>query len=119
MAKVTILGQVRQSGGKRVQVRGVFTQKKKLWVALEKIAGSLIGKFFFDDVTSKEYDPTYSVLCNRLRITGRATILDEHKEKEFLVVETTTNEIRDWDTTEDGLPKCNPAKGADDEEKSE
>lgn len=115
MAKVTVLGQVRAAGVKRTQIRGVFTQKKKLWAALETIAGSLTGKFIVDDVTSKEYDATYSVLCNRIRTTGRATILNASKEKEYLIVETTTNEIRDWDTGDDGLPRLNPAMGVDDE----
>ena len=118
MAKVTVILQSRQTGVSKGQVRGVFTQKKKLWTALEELAGSMAGKFIIDDVTEKEYDASYKSLCDRLRTVGRATILDVNKIREFLVVETNMNEARDWDTGDDGIPRLNPAKGADDDEKT-
>lgn len=119
MAKVTVILQPRKAGSSKGGVRGVFTQKKKLWAALESLAGSLTGKFIIDDVTEKEYDATYKGMCDRLRTVGRATVLSAEKTREFLVIETNMNEVRDWDTSDDGVPRINPAKGADDEKEGE
>jgi hypothetical protein len=118
MARVIVLGQVKE-GNQKVQLRGVFTQKKKLWQAIETIAGPIQGKFILDDVSGKEYDATYANLCNRLRLIGRATLLGPDKQRECLIIESMLNEIRDWDTDENNNPKLNPVKGNEDDKEGE
>ena len=46
---------------------------------------------------------------------GRATILDAEGKRIFLVVDTKVNEIRDWDTGENGKPVLNPVKDSEEE----
>ena len=107
MARVQVLGQRCPYGGKML-IRGVFTQKKKLWVAMEEIAspGELSSMMVVDDVTGKELPASYGALCDRLRVVGRATVVKDG-EREFQVVDAETNLLRGWDVGEEG-PKCNP-----------
>lgn len=115
MARALVLCQAKSHDSPKLQVRGVFTQKKKLWEALSG-CGHQIGWKVLDDVVGKEYDSTYTNLCNRLRLVGRATIINAEGERVFLVVDTQVNELRDWDTGEDGKPVLNPVKGVDEPE---
>jgi hypothetical protein len=85
-----------------------------LWEALGG-CGHQVGWKVLDDVAGKEYDSTYANLCNRLRLVGRATILNAEGKRIFLVVDTKVNEIRDWDTGEDGKPVLNPVKDSEEE----
>jgi hypothetical protein len=88
--------------------RGVFTQKKKLWEAMGKIAGEpLEGMSVADDVTGKKYELNYATLCRIMRIEGRAVVLSGG-EKMFLVVEAEKNKVRPWDVNEQGEPRSNP-----------
>jgi len=111
MARALVLCQVKTD---KLQIRGTFSQKKKLWEALGG-CGHQVGWKVLDDVAGKEYDSTYANLCNRLRLVGRATILNAEGKRIFLVVDTKVNEIRDWDTGEDGKPVLNPVKDSEEE----
>ena len=115
MARALVLCQVKNSDVPKLQVRGTFSQKKKLWEVLGSCGGHQVGWKIFDDVAEKQYDMSYSALCNRLRLTGRATILNAEGKRIFLVVDTEKNVVRDWDTGEDGKPVANPAKDSEEE----
>jgi hypothetical protein len=100
-------------------IRGVFTQKKKLWEAVGKLAGEMKGWHVLDDVAGKSYEATYANLCNRLRLIGRATVTNPEGMRVFLIVDAQMNSVRDWDVDEEGKPQPNPIKGEADEEKGE
>ena len=108
MAKVLILGQRRSDESNRVQIRGVFSQKKKLWGELESLA-DLSTAMLLDDVTRKESKAKYHLLCGLMTTAGRATILDSNGDRQFIVWETEMNQLRDWDTDDEG-PVYNPVK---------
>jgi hypothetical protein len=115
MAKVTILNQRHPSG--KILNRGVFTQKKKLWETMTGLA-ELTSLVLLDDVSGKEIQASYNGLCEKLRRAGRAVLVEPGNPtgvKAFLVTETVTNELRDWDLDEQGNPRYNPAKGGDEE----
>jgi hypothetical protein len=108
MAKVQVLGQRCPHGGKML-VRGVFTQRKKLYAAMLELSGedSWTEMELLDDVSGKTMPMNYNALCKQLRVTGRATVLGPDGKREFQVIDAATNEIRDWDVDEEG-PRCNP-----------
>jgi len=109
MAKVQVLGQ-RCPHGDRMLVRGVFTQKKKLWAAMGEALGgaALVADLaIVDDMSGRSSPATYGLLCDRLRVVGRATLVGPDGRREFQVVDALTNELRDWDVDEEG-PRCNP-----------
>ena len=110
MAKVQVLGQRCRHGGKML-VRGVFTQKKKLWEAMEESFSPhpLDSLVIVNDVSGSSVPASYGALCDRLRVLGRATFVAPDGRREFQVVDAVTNELRDWDVDEEG-PRCNPAK---------
>jgi hypothetical protein len=116
MARALVLCQTRNPDTPKLQIRGVFTQKKKLWIAITSLAGDLTGWKIFDDVQAKEYDANYNSLCNRLRINGRTTIINPEGVRIFLVVDSQMNSLRDWDTDNENKPKLNPLGGTDDDE---
>jgi len=89
-------------------IRGVFSQKKKLWDEMEKMAGpeALSGMTVLDDVSGKEVPASYGALCDRLRVVGRAALLKDG-EREFQIVDAEMNKLRGWDIGEEG-PRCNP-----------
>ena len=107
MAKVQVLGQCCPYGGKML-IRGVFSQKKKLWEALIEISGEskLLEMIVIGEVGYSEMTATYTHVCNRLRVMGRVA-LAYNGIREFQIVDVATNEIRAWDIEEDG-PVCNP-----------
>jgi hypothetical protein len=87
-------------------IRGVFTQKKKLWEAIEDIG---INSLMIRDDFSKKLSPcSYNGLCKVLREVGRVTLADEDGKIVFMIVDAETNQLRDWDIDEDGEPRCNP-----------
>ena len=90
-------------------IRGVFTQKKKLWAAMEEVfaPASLEDLTIVDDVSGRSVPASYGALCDRLRTIGRATFTAADGKREFQVIDAATNEVRDWDVDEEG-PKCNP-----------
>lgn len=107
MPKVQVLGQRCPHGGKML-IRGVFTQRKKLWEAMEKVFdGSLEDLMLLDDTSNKMLPASYNALCKYLRQMGRASLVDANSRREFQVVDASTNELRDWDVDEEG-PRCNP-----------
>ena len=111
MARALVLCQVKNPETPKLQVRGVFSQKKKLWETIEKLAGDMTGWKNYDDVSEKDYDSTYATLCNRLRLIGRVTIKNTEGQRIFLIVDTKINEVRNWDTDEDGVLTINPVQG--------
>ena len=112
MAKISVMGQVCPHGdAHRILIRGVFTQKKKLWKAMEEVFdGNLEDLQIFDDVNSRDVTMSYNALCNQLRINGRCTLTLENGDKQFLIVDGVTNEIRGWDINEEGEAVCNPPR---------
>lgn len=108
MAKVQVLGQRCPHGGKML-IRGVFSQKKKLWAAMQEASlCPLEGLQLVGDMSGDMKDANYSRLCVSLRQTGRATLATPDGTREFQVVETVRNQLRPWDVDEEG-PVCNPA----------
>jgi hypothetical protein len=118
MAKVTVLAAIRSPSNKKLQLKGAFSQKKKLWEALEPMIPQPGNCKILDDVTGKTYDCNYNCLCGRLRTVGRASILDSQGQRQFFIIETNMNDVRDWDTGEDGNARLNPARGSEDEKES-
>lgn len=117
MARVLVLLQTKDADVPKLQVRGTFSQKKKLWEVLGSCGGHQVGWKILDDVSEKQYDMSYGALCSRLRAIGRVTVLDGEGRRVFLIVETQKNALRDWDTGEEGKPVLNPVK--DDEPEGE
>jgi len=124
MAKVQILGQ-RCPHGDKMLIRGVFTQKVKLWAGICNLlveagvltqaqakeaikTGKLECLYLFDDIAAKTVPATYGTLCKHLQVMGRAAFVEDDRRREFQVVDALTNEIRGWDVDEEG-PRCNPA----------
>ena len=109
MAKVIVLIQNKPDTNTNC-VRGVFSQKKKVWTALEELTDNKVGDYTLkDDVSGVQVDATYNRLCNMLTKAGRTHLLLEDKPV-FLLVELVGNEIRDWDLDNEGKPKYNPVK---------
>lgn len=106
MAKVQVLGQ-RCPHGKKMLIRGVFTQKIKLWTGIEELVESVDDLLIKDDFSDKTMPCTYGKLCNQLTKIGRVTIIDSDGPL-FQVVDAEQNQLRDWDVDEGGEPKCNP-----------
>jgi len=107
MAKVFILGRkLSVNGDDKMIISGVFTQKKTLWEELGKIC-ELDSFQISDDVGGRTADITYAILCEKLRVVGRASIL-KNGIREFQVTGAELNEIRPSDFDENGKPKCNP-----------
>ena len=108
MARVQVLGQ-RCPHGNKMLIRGVFTQRKKLYATMLELSGkdSLTEMELLDDITGKMMPANYNALCKQLRQTGRATLVGPDGKREFQVIDAVTNEIRDWDVDEEG-PRCNP-----------
>jgi len=111
MARLITMVQ-RRSGLGRMFVRGNFTQKKNAWEVLEGLEPSLESMVIFDDVTGLEFPLSYRKLCDMLRKNGRAVIArPEGGNKEFLLIESEANKVREWDVDEDGIPIPNPVGG--------
>lgn len=110
MARVQILGQRCPHGGQML-IRGVFTQKKKLWDAMAEAytIGELADLTMLDDISGGSAPASYASLCTRLRQVGRAALAAPDGKREFQVVDAVTNKIRDWDVDEEG-PRCNPVE---------
>ena len=107
MARVQILGQKCPFNDKML-IRGVFTQKTKLWAALESLRDDLDKFILTDDMGEKPAPLTYARLCTKLTKAGRASLAMDGV-REFQISDALTNELRDWDVTEEGL-RCNPIK---------
>jgi hypothetical protein len=105
MAKVQVLGQ-RCLHKPKMLIRGVFTQKKKLWEAMEELYKQPL--MIRDDFTKKLVPCNYNGLCKILREVGRVTLVAEDGDTIFQIVDAETNKLRDWDIDEDGEPRCNP-----------
>jgi len=114
MAKVISMGQRSPADPLRLMHRGVFTQKKKVWEAMESLVGKerLVQCEIYDDVAEKRIGANQSRMTSLLTKAGRAIVLDEAGEPLFLLVESETNVVRDWDVDEDGDPVYNPVKKA-------
>jgi len=110
MAKALIVAQ-RHSSGRMLQ-RGAFTQKKKFWESLvDRIGMEKITHYqLFNDIDQSTIEANYPRLCKFIASYGRVTILDEEGVPQFLVVETTQNEWREWDLDDEGEPVPNPVK---------
>jgi hypothetical protein len=118
MARMLILAQARTLASAetgKVQVRGVFSQKKKLLTFLQSQELELDKMLLFDDVAGKDREFKYTTLCNIVSANGRAVIKDAAGRKQYLIVEAAVNAPRGWDTDENGNPVANPTKGDDDE----
>ena len=107
MARILVVCQAKTPGEPRLQVRGVFSQKKKLW----EVLGIQSDWKIVNDVTEKEYDATYAILCAQLRQVGRVSIVDANGRRIYFIVEGVKNELRGWDTDGAGNPVVNPVKG--------
>ena len=72
MARVIILCESPPGQGKCL-VRGAYTQRKKVWAAVEQTVGGLQSTHTLaDDITGKEFPAKYPKLCDLLRRNGRA-----------------------------------------------
>jgi hypothetical protein len=119
MAKVIVLFQRGSVEPRKMMLRGVFTQKKKVWETF--IVGFIKDKkfYFFDDVTEKRYDASYGRMCALLARAGRAWLVDtETGSPEALLIETQMNALRNRDVDDAGKPRNNPVQ-KDETESSE
>lgn len=109
MAQKFIAAQVRTSPDQRktTQIRGVFSQKKKLWEGFFK-GQYETGHFLYEDTIDKTRDMTYNNLCNVLTNNGRVVIIDSEGERQAIIVAASENELRGWDNDESGTPVANP-----------
>jgi len=116
MSKVIIVARRHPELGLML-IRGEFTQKKKVWEAIEaEIGKERLAQFrLFNDLDQSSIEANYSRLCKRISDNGRTILLDESGKPEFLLVEAVQNEWRGWDLNEAGEPVPNPAgkSGAD------
>jgi len=85
-----------------------FTTKKLVWEAIEKLAPDVSALKIYDDMTHKEVPATYGALCDRLRVTGRATLVGPDGIPEFQIFDREQNVVADWDVDAEGQPRCNP-----------
>jgi hypothetical protein len=108
MARMIVMAQKGPGGG--MLVRGLFTQKKKLWEALEQLEPAMSSMVVFDDVSASESPVSYRKVCDMLRVNGRAVIALKGGDKEFLMIESEVNRLRDWDVGQDGVPVPNPVR---------
>ena len=106
MARVQTLGQRHPQTGKMLIRCCAFSQKKKVWTALESLADLTVLELF-NDVTEKRSRLTYGGLCEMLRVNGRASIVAANGQREFQIIDGETNILRDWDVDEEGTV-CNP-----------
>ena len=124
MARVIILCESPPGQGKCL-VRGAYTQRKKVWAAIEQSVGGLQSTHALaDDITGKEFPAKYPKLCDLLRRNGRALLLEPgstyrepgESARRFLLVEGELNKLRDWDLDDEGRPRPCPLGGAEDGE---
>ena len=115
MAKVIVLFQRGSVKPRKMMLRGSFTQKKKVWEAFAEGFLEKKQSQFYDDVSEKRFDATYSRMCSLLAKIGRAWLVDTATgEPEVLFIETQMNELRSRDVDEEGRPRPNPVpKGSD------
>jgi hypothetical protein len=107
MARITSLYQRHPKVG-QMFYRGPYTQKKKVWEAMESLVGPLDSMILFDDVAGTESRLSYSRLCDSLRLRGRAVVARPDGEKEFMLLDSELNSLRNWDVDDDGSPIPNP-----------
>lgn len=105
-----VLCQTRTPESERLQIRGIFTQKKKLWETLAELEPGLETLVLLDDVSGKKRDANYTKLCAVVATVGRATLLGQDGRRKFLIVSVVPNQLRNWDTDDDGKPQLNPVK---------
>jgi len=79
MAKVSILAWKKKPAG-------VFTQKKLLWEAMEKVMDE-------DELFIGDKEATYNRLCTVLRKEGKVKITDDIDTAVFQVWDCVTNEL--------------------------
>jgi len=111
MAKKIILGMKNDNlpVGKVVTM-GIFTQKKKLWEALQEIDPKIESKLIYDDVSGRSAEVNYNRICGLITKAGRVHILDpETRRPLFFMIECEENIIRDPDFDDKGNPVYNPA----------
>lgn len=93
----------------KMEVVGVFTQKKILWETINDLDPNIESHTLYNDVADKSVDTTYSWLCKLLTKSGRAHIIEKDTRKPlFFMVECEENTVRDSDFDEDGSPVYNP-----------
>lgn len=106
MARVVVLGE-RHPKLNMMVVRGVFTQRKKLWDQLSDDHKDLDSMKLVSGMGEKDLDATRENMNSRVAKDGRAAICKDGVRM-FQIIETNLNEIRGWDFDEEGNLVCNP-----------
>ena len=111
MSQRFVFAQARDIPGQRrtIQIRGVFSQKKKLWEsAILTQFPKEQGYTLYDDVAKKSWEIDYGRLCILLTKMGRAVIVDRDGSRIVAIKALSDNEISNWDTDDMGEPVPNP-----------
>lgn len=117
MPQKFIVAQTKVAGERTTtQIRGSFSQKKKLWDIVFTPLGWTSGHSLYDDVSKKVKDMTYGNLCNLLTNNGRAVVIGQASERVALIVSASENDIRPWDTDESGEAIPNPVAASSEQE---
>ena len=106
MARVVVLGE-RHPKLNLMVVRGVFTQRKKLWDQLVNDHSDIEEMKIVSDMGEKDLDTTSVNFSLRIAKDGRTAICKDGVRM-FQVIETNLNEIRGWDFDAEGNLVCNP-----------
>lgn len=94
MSRTTVLA-VRNTDTGSHRIVGVFTQKKKLWEAME-VYGLTTDTEIITENDDRPQKMIYQYLCNAIRkagYTGMVAIKNESDEKLALITEVEVNEI--------------------------
>ena len=118
------MASTRGSPDHRMQIEGVWTQRKKVWNAIERMEGvpvtpgcAVIGKLaLVDDVKLRKTELHYQKLCALLRANGRAGLRSTETGVSYLLVECEPNSPRGRDLDRNGEPQPCPIGNPDVEE---
>lgn len=123
MARIVVLAKAYRETG-RALIVGAFTQRKKVWGAIELLEGiqptpacaELPGLRVYDDVLETDLPALYRHLCAILRQNGRAVFgrrVGDQFLRDYLLVEGELNLPRQLDLDEQGNPRPCPLKGGE------
>ena len=126
MPRIVVLAQAVNGTGKALVI-GAFTQRKKVWHALELLEHTeptptcekLADLVVQDDVLQTTLPALYRHLCAILRQNGRVVLgrlVGGEFVRAYLLVEGELNQLRAADLDADGKPQPCPLKGGEAEE---
>lgn len=110
MPKIEVLGQRNNQG--KMYIRGAFSQKKKVWEAMQQIK-DFSDMELVNDVNNKNFPVKYNTMCDILKNNGRVSLINSQGQREFQIIEGEMNHLRNWDVDDEGNILSNPSKNSD------